>query len=263
MTPKSVRVSVFQQVLHEFRTAIRRSQSEGISRQEIESQILILIKDSSKELSKMAVGLLIVAISVENLRQGTLLPIKTSLVEISVPAIYAAFLGALLWFGLIISSITQIQYVSAKLAGQYVFHKWRRFSEVEWALSGSNFIDVTSPLRNGHLFVLWLPFRATLHITYFIMILVLSIPIIGSVWSLLSVAMAEIVSTSSAYLGKPIAFATVALIVLPVLYFIAYFTPFPIRKDLKTIRWNFLVNLVWGSNRLHPQSSKWLGKKRA
>jgi hypothetical protein len=260
MTPKSVRISVYQQILHEFRTSIRRAQSEGTTRQEIEGHILTLIRDCSKSLSKLIAALLVIAISIENLRNGTMLPIKTALVEIEIPAIYCAFLGSLAWLGILVSVISLIQLLSAKTICPYVFHKWRRFSEAEWAITGSNYFDTVSPLRNGHFFKIWLPFKLSLLLVYFFMMIVLSTPVLIASYSILSVALAELESQTSVYLGKSISIATAVLMVLPPIYLIAYFIPFPVQKDKNVIRWNFLVSLVWGARNVHPQYKNWLKK---
>jgi hypothetical protein len=262
LTPKKVSVSLYQQILHEFRTAIRRAQSEGISRQEIERNISVLIAESSKDLTKMTAGLLLLAISVENLKQGDLLTVKTSLIEISIPAVYGACLGSIFWFGLIVACINQSQYLSAKVVSEYLFHKWRRFAGAEWALTGSTYFDVASPHRNGHFFKIKQPYLITLNFLFFLAFMILTVPVIGSAWSILAIATGEISSASSAYLGKSLAVSTIALVVLPVLYLVAYFVPFPIRKNESTIRWNFLINLVWGPKRLHPQANRWHGKQR-
>jgi hypothetical protein len=261
MTPKKVRVSMYQQILHEFRTAIRRAHFEGMSRSEIEGNLLKLIQDNIKDLAKMTAGLLILAVAVENLRQGDLLAIKTSFIELSIPAVYCAFLGAVLWLGLVISLLTQAQYLSAKVVSEYVFHKWRRFASAEWALSGCSFFDVTSPLRNGHFFKIKQPFLGALYVFFSLAFVIISIPVFGSAWSLFTIALSELSAGSSAYLGKSLAISTVALMVLPVVYAIIYFVPFPILKNTSTIRWNFLSTLVWGTSRLHPQAKRWLGKQ--
>lgn len=261
MTPKGIRVSIYQQICHEMNTAAKRRLRSGSTVDQVEIEIQKLSNEGTKELTKHAIAFVILAVLVSNLSDGSLLTIKTSFVEISIPKIYCAFVASLLWFSILHGALLQFQYLTLKAIVRNADSNWKQFSDVETVLSGNNLADLTGPFRNDHFFGLSTPFRFLSGATFLLALALALVPILGAYAQIVSVSARELISPSGIYLARPITVASLALLILPIFYIILFFTPVRIQKNKRTIRWRFLISIFRDRSRRHPQVVRWLQDK--
>jgi hypothetical protein len=243
MTPKSVRVSIFQQIMHEFRVVIRRALKGGSNLAEIEAEFMRLSAEGVKELTKFALALILLAVVSSGLSSDGRIQIKTSLMEVSLPLVYVAFAAAYLSFAIIIGAMMQGQYLAGQTIARFAAYDWRRFSLMDSVLRGNNQADVLSPIRNDHLYRLKPLPHVLSSLIFLLPIGAVMLPAIGAYGMFVSISFSEMISPSNVYLARPIAIASLLLQVMPLVYIAVFFLPFRIQKDQKTIRWRFLLSV--------------------
>lgn len=261
MTPKSVRVSIYQQICHEISRAAKRHLRNSSSAEQIETEVQKLSNDGIKELTKYAIAFVVIAVLVSNLSDGAFITIRTTFVELSLPKVYCAFVASFLWFSIVNGGLLQFQYLTMKAILRNLEVSWKPFSDIETAFRGNNLADLTGPFRNDHLYNLSKTFRFFAGTSFMLSMALVLVPLFGAYALMISVSIEEFTSPSGIYLARSIAASSLALLILPVFYVVLFFIPVRVHKNKRAIRWRFLASIFRGMRSRHPQAARWLKDK--
>jgi len=192
----------------------------------------------------------------------TTFSLDTPYIKIEVPRVMIIFLTSFCWcFGILayLSYSMVDRYILVVKASLYKRASWPMLDRI-YDASGS-WID---PTLIRWAFFASGKFQSTV-MTLSLFIVVLPIFIIG--WLILSVSMKFLISglINGSLIGNDMAAAvsSISLFLFPIIYASILLIPFPVKKNRRYVRWNFLTSIWRPIHGTHPTSGKWLAQQNS
>lgn len=257
MPKRKTYFSLCDRIVHEGKIAVRELIHDGSDRVELLARLNELMRKPTANLSKYGALCVTIAAILSQSASGSELNIKSALMTLSVPRLYLVSAGVACWYFILLQTYSLCIYMILNLNIRNQGSSSSRFSSVRHGLQGDDNADVISPIRNSQLSGFSWGNNFWLHTTYLLPLFVCILPLFAAC-VVLNLELARLVSEGhSSWFNATIAIATVALSVCSNLYFVYFFTPFPIKKNLDNLRWNFLAQINKNEQGFHPTLNKW------
>lgn len=258
MELKSTKWSIFNLICHEFHCVIRRQVTKGDNELEILGYLTSAKSRILKKLTTYSGILLISAIAISNLSQKQGVDFSVSGIGLIIPDAYVAFVGATAFCSLVFLSLQMVVFLYAHSQFEHSPRQKKRFIGAELSLMGDENSDITSPIRVGHFLKSDKRFTRVAIALYLIPIFAALLPLVSAITFILQESLIGLGGSNTIFAARSFSTVSIFLIIFPVLYSIIFFVPVRNYKNVKTIRWNFLVRATRGKCRLHHNATRWL-----
>lgn len=252
------KASLFDLVIHETRAALRQLSSPEADFFEVYGGIASALDRETFQVTKLTSYLLIATIATYSLSENGFLILKTSFLEVNIPKIYAVFSCVSIFAALFFKLFTLLQLMVQRVLAEQILGSGIRFPSVLLAHLGHKGFDVLSPQRNGHLIEHAPRAKAILSIPLILFFSAAFFPLAGVNLYLLRESWSALFTIDSTFLSGPLSVAAMAMLTLPYVYIILYFTKFEVVKNKRQIRWGFLNQIF---PKPHPSVKHWLKHK--
>lgn len=255
---RKVRFSLCNRIVHEGKIASRSLIKNGCSVEELTSRLNTLLKTSVTSASKWTLLLLATVALLSQEIAGEAIRIGTTLGLVSLPRIYVVAIGVAAWIAIIFRILPSIIYVFLRYDLRLKETDHRRFSSIRQHLSGDEFGDLTSPIRNSQLSEFYPLDTAVLLSLYFTVLLIGLFPLYASSFLIAMELLTLWRFNEYNLIEYSILISCSVLFWSTSVYTVLFFVPLPVRKNLSFIRWNFLYPINLNETGLHPSGSRWL-----
>ena len=261
MMSKNFKCSIFNLVCHELHCALKRRFATGEDELEIFGQLTSAKSRLVKKLAAYSGVLIVCAITMSNLSEGEGVDFRFSGVGVFIPEIYLTFVGASAYAGIIYLILQVIVFLAIQAHYEHHVKPENRFINAELALIGDENSDITTPFRVGHFFRLNNKFSIFAMIAYLTPIAAALLPLIASVTLLFRESLSGVMGAGNVFAGQSLSIVSLLLLIFPTIYFVIFFLHVSTYKDIRTIRWNFLVRVTRPESGLHHNSLRWFEEK--
>ncbi|WP_159086975.1 hypothetical protein [Loktanella sp. Alg231-35] len=210
------------------------------------------------ELGKLGSFFILSSVVATQLSGGELIEIKTTIVQLAIPKIYVIVVATGYWWATLVSSLILLQYIVLDAVVSNNVTEGTRYNELKRHLRGKKGYDLSSPLRNGNLHSSAGLDGPVVMLTYAAPIALMALPIGLALWAICADTFRIIALAETWTLVWGLAATVLGAIYCSIAYFLMYFVPMSIGKNLREIRWGFLSPLYSRDGFRHPRSECWL-----